>query len=347
MDFLTNLNLNKNELQNARIQNLASAPASPVAGQIYYDTTIGCIRQWNGTAWINLDAAKATGIPLAALAEDFDTRVRTSRLDQMAAPSADLNLNGQKLVNLAAPTAPADAATKSYVDNSITGTTSWKDEVRVATTVDISASQLSSTCTDGDVVDGVTLATGDRILVKDHYGTINGIYIVNAYRVAPTRASDSDSGDKIKGTAVYVSEGAINGGTRWVCNATGNITLNTTPLNFVNFGGGASYTAGNGLTLTGNEFAIGAGSGISVSADAIAVDAAVVSRKFAQTIGDGVATSITITHNLNTQDAIAQVRDVATNQIVGCDLQNNGANTVVASFTLAPAANSLRVTVHA
>ena len=51
--FLTPIDLNKLELQNAVIQNLASAPSSPSVGQVYFDTTLGYLRSWNGTAWLN------------------------------------------------------------------------------------------------------------------------------------------------------------------------------------------------------------------------------------------------------------------------------------------------------
>jgi len=50
--FLTPIDLNKLELQNAKIQNLATAPSCPVEGQVYYDTVDKVLKTWNGTAWI-------------------------------------------------------------------------------------------------------------------------------------------------------------------------------------------------------------------------------------------------------------------------------------------------------
>lgn len=58
--FLTNLDLQKNELQNATIQNLATAPASPVQGQIYYDTVADAIKVWDGAAWDTLGTGSGT-----------------------------------------------------------------------------------------------------------------------------------------------------------------------------------------------------------------------------------------------------------------------------------------------
>ena len=64
--------------------------------------------------------ANHTGTQLAATVSDFDTQVRTSRLDQMAAPTATVSANSQKITNLDTPTASADAANKGYVDTQIT-----------------------------------------------------------------------------------------------------------------------------------------------------------------------------------------------------------------------------------
>ena len=357
--ILTSYDFNKNETQNMRTHNLAAAPSTPALGQRYYDTTTNCEYYWNG-AWIPTDAAIRTGIPLSNLAvdplaranhtgtqtaatiSDFNTAVRTNRLDQMAAPTAAVSMNSQKITNLATPTAGTDAANKQYVDDTV-ASISWKNEVRVATTVN---GTLASAFANGQTVDGQVLVTGDRILIKDQSNqTENGIYTVNASG-APTRATDADSDTDFKGAAVFVANGTTNGGTRWVSNTTGSITLGATAITFVQFGGGATYTAGNGLTLSGSEFNVGAGTGISVAADTVGIDTTVVVRKYATTFGDGSLSSYTITHNLNTQDVTVSVRQVSDNMFVECDIQANGVNTIVLSFASAVALNSLRVTVH-
>ena len=358
--ILTSYDFNKNETQNMRTHNLAAAPSTPGLGQRYYDTTTNCEYYWNG-AWIPTDAALRTGIPLSNLAvdplaranhtgtqtaatiSDFNTAVRTNRLDQMAAPTAAVSMNSQKITNLATPTAGTDAANKQYVDDTV-ASISWKNEVRVATTAN---GALASAFANGQTVDGQVLATGDRILIKDQTTqTENGIYTVNASG-APTRATDADSDGDFKGAAVFVASGTTNGGTRWVCNTTGTITLGATNLTFVQFGGGQTYTAGNGLTLSANDFNVGAGTGISVAADTVGIDTAVVVRKYSATFGDGSASSYTITHNLNTQDVTVSVRQVSDNTFVDCEIQANGVNTVVLTFAASVASNALRVVVHA
>lgn len=117
------------------------------------------------------------------------------------------------------------------------GVTSWKQAVRVATTA---AGTLASSFENGDTVDGVTLATGDRILIKNQAsGAENGIYTVNASG-APTRATDADSGAELVGAAVVVTEGTTNADTQWVCTTNAPITLGSTSLAFATVSGSSS-----------------------------------------------------------------------------------------------------------
>jgi hypothetical protein len=363
MKHLVNIDLNKNELQNARIQNLASAPGSPVDGQVYHNTTDHTTYIYNSgtTTWVPADAQKRTGIPLANLAtdplaranhtgtqtastiSDFNTAVRTNRLDQMTAAAADFSAGGYKITNVATPVSSTDAANKAYVDDTVAGL-SWKNEVRVATTAN---GTLASAFANGSSVDGVSLVTGDRILLKDQTTqTENGIYTVNASG-APTRATDADSANEINGAAVFVTNGTANQGTRWVCNVSGTITLGSTSLTFVQFAGGATYTAGNGLTLAANDFNVGAGTGISVAADSVSIDTAVVVRKYSATIGDGSTAAIVVTHNLNTKDIHVQMRQVSDDAFVIADVVATSVNTCTITFATAPAASAIRATVLA
>lgn len=103
------------------------------------------------------------------------------------------------------------------------GSVYWKDPVRVATTANVT---LSTGFENGDVIDGVTLATGDRILIKNQSSAAeNGIYTVNASG-SPTRATDADADSELqRGTCVYVAFGTVNGGSKWQV-----VSSNATPI---------------------------------------------------------------------------------------------------------------------
>ncbi len=105
------------------------------------------------------------------------------------------------------------------------GVSSWKEPVRVATT---SAGTLSSSFENGDTVDGVTLVTGDRILVKNQAsGSENGIRVVVASGT-PARATDCDAASEFYGATVHVIEGTVNADTVWQCVTNPTITVDTT-----------------------------------------------------------------------------------------------------------------------
>ena len=199
-----------------------------------------------------LARANHTGTQTASTISDFDTQVRTSKVTDLAAPISSFSMNSQKITSLATPTSDADAATKAYVDAATAGL-NVHASVQAATTANIT---LASAIENGDTLDGVTLATGNRVLVKNQTDkTENGVYVVKASG-APDRATDYDSTPEVDaGDFIFVESGTANGKTGWV--QTNVITtIGSDNIEFTQFSGVGTYTAGNGLTLTGSSFAI-------------------------------------------------------------------------------------------
>jgi hypothetical protein len=153
------------------------------------------------------------------------------------------------------PQSALEAATKQYVDAVAEGLHVHASVV-AATTANV---DLSTGLEAGDVIDGVTLVAGDRVLVKNQSTTSeNGIYIASTSGVA-VRASDYNTASEIDpGDFFFVTGGTNYDNTGWVQTAVVT-TLGTDPITFEQFSGAGTYLAGNGLTLTGNTFSINTG----------------------------------------------------------------------------------------
>ena len=205
-----------------------------------------------------LARANHTGTQTASTISDFDTQVRTSKVTDLAAPTSSFSMNSQKITSLATPTADADAATKAYVDAATAGL-NVHAAVQAATTANIT---LASALENGDTLDGVTLATGNRVLVKNQTDkTENGIYVVKASG-APDRADDyNTAGEVDAGDFIFVEAGTANGKTGYV--QTNVITsVDSDNIEFTQFSGAGTYSASTGLTLTGNVFSANIGTDI-------------------------------------------------------------------------------------
>lgn len=192
-----------------------------------------------------------------------DARVRLNRLDQMAAPTADVAMNSQKITGLADPVSAQDAATKNYVDLAVQGLDP-KQSVVAATTANIAS--LSGTMT----IDGVALQVGDRVLVKNQTtASQNGVYVVASG--SWTRADDLSTWAEHVSAYLFVEQGTVNAEMGFLCTVDAGGTLGSSDITFVQFNGAGQVIAGAGLTKTGNTLDVGAGDGIAVSADAVAL----------------------------------------------------------------------------
>jgi len=196
-------------------------------------------------------------------------------------------------VTVPTPTNATDAVTKGYADALKQGL-DIKDSVRVASTVNIA---VATALINASVIDGITVATGDRVLLKDQTaGAENGIYIVVASGAA-SRSADADSSAEVtSGLYTFVSQGTAAASMGFVLTTADPITLATTALTFTQFSGAGQVIAGAGLTKTGNTLdAVGTANRIVVAADAIDIGTDVVTLTGTQTLTNKTLTAPTIT----------------------------------------------------
>ena len=216
-------------------------------------------------------ALAAADIPSLAHTKisDFDTGVQSNRLDQMAAPTGSVGLNGQTITGLGSPVNASDAATKSFVESTAQGL-DVKDSVKAATTANIT---ISTALNSGDTLDGVTLADNDRVLVKNQSTqSENGIYIVGS---SPSRATDLAAGADAAGMFTFVEQGTVNADNGFVCTSNkGSAVVGTNNLTFAQFSGAGNVTAGDGLDKNGNTLSVDlkANGGLVVESTELAID---------------------------------------------------------------------------
>ena len=316
--FLTNLDLNRNQLINGSFEVLATDPSTNLFdGRMYFNSADGVIKIYDSTAaaWRKVVAgigeqagviaggSHATALTIvesngqititpnlansasAGLmsASDF-TKLGDSTADATAHKLVQRDGSGNAKV--ATPTDTAHIATKGYVDAARQGL-DVKQSVRVATTAPI---LLASGLEAGDVIDGETLVAGDRVLVKDQStATENGIYVAVTSGAA-SRSSDAngtaDTGELKPGTFTFVEEGTVNSDKGFVVSTNGTITIGSTNITWTQFSGAGSFTAGDGLSQSGNAINVNVTANrTAITSDAIDISANYVGQSSITTLG--------------------------------------------------------------
>lgn len=255
-----------------------------------------------------------------------------ARIDQIAVPTASVSHGNQELTNLGAPTSSTSAARLQDVQNAQAGI-DLKPSVRAASTANVN---IATGLANGQVIDGVTLVTGDRVLLKNQTtASQNGSYIASASGAA------SRTTDAIDANALwFVEEGTTQADTSWMVTTNNPITLGTTSLTLAQFGANTTYSGTtNRISVTGTVIDIHSayvgqtsittlgtittgtwnGTSVAVANGGTGATTASAARANLGTTGKYAATlaamtagvELNINHALNTTDVQAMFRDAS------------------------------------
>jgi hypothetical protein len=255
-----------------------------------------------------------------------------------------VNVNNNKITNLATPTSDADAVTKAYVDDAIAGL-AWKEAVHL-----IAVSNVALTGNTGTlVIDGHSALdatdSGYRILLTNQTtSTQKGIYVYNdnGTTYTLTRSTDADSPAELIGASVYVQEGTTYGTSSWV--QSNHYMDSFDDQAWVQFSGAALITAGTGMTKTGNTLdVVGTSNRITANADSIDIASTYVGQTSITTLGTiatGTWSATTIAANkggtgqtsyavgdILYADTVSTLAKRSASATVGLPLLSAGANT--------------------
>jgi len=310
--FLTNINLNQNQLVNASFEVLATDPSSSnFEGRLIYNSTTDTIKVYANGAWRSLPhtivSGGGAGIAEALTVSESNGTV-TLTLNVADTDSAGLlpasfwnmlndatsDATASKLVKrdasgnakVATPTDSAHIATKGYVDSARQGL-DVKQSVRLASTANVA---IANGLEAGDTIDGVVLVAGDRVLLKNQTtASENGIYVAVASGAA-SRSSDAngtaDTGELKSGTFAFVEEGTVNFDSGFVVSTDGTITVDSTNITWTQFSGAGSFEAGDGLSKSGTQVNVNVTANrTAITADAIDISANYVGQSSITTLG--------------------------------------------------------------
>lgn len=252
--------------------------------------------------------------------------------------------NRKPFINAAAATAAGEVVVYEQLNAAIEGM-AWKDNCRLASTVNITVASPGSS------FDGGTAVSGDRILLKNQTTqTENGIYIWNGAATPMTRAADCSTFDELESAVVTIDEGTAAAGSTWRQTQVNGV-IGTNNVVWTAFGTSApaasETTSGIAEIATQAEIDTGTDDARMVTPLKLATYAQ-RAKRFSADFGDGSATSYVITHNLNTLDVEVYVRETAgTKRQVFAEVQHTSVNSVTILTDVAPTANALRATVQA
>jgi len=350
--YLVPINLNKNELQNARLQNLASDPSSPVEGQVYYNTTDDTVYFYNGATWVDAGQTGGGSTLTQEQVEDYVGAMFTGNTETLIAVTYN---DGDGTVDFVVndDLSGYDNTTSGFLTSETDPVFAASEAANITAGDNTNLGNLSGT-NSGDEPNASTTTRGIVELATNTEAT-TGTDTARAVTPAALQAALDALVDAAPGTLDTLNELAAALGDD--PNFAGTITTSLAEklAKADNLSDVASaVTAFNNIKQDATTSVTGAVE-LATSAEAEARTATTkaltpdsvanftVKKTF--TVGDGTATSYTLTHNLGTTDVVTQVRDATNDEIVECDIENTSTSAVTLTFATAPASSDIKAVV--
>lgn len=328
LSYLTDINLNKNELQNAVIQKLGTDPSSGLtAGWLIYNTTSNQLKVYDGTAWTNV-GGDITGITITAGTGLSGTVTTTS---------------GQHTQTLTLADTAVTAASYGSTTSIPVITVDAQGRITAASTAAISSTLTISDDVGTPNTDGVVVGT-DTLVFAGTTNEIDTLVSNNQVKIGLV------ANPTVSGNLIVTGNLTVSGSTTTVNTETINLADNIITLN--------SNEAGTPSQNSGIEVERGTSDNVSLrwnettdkwqlTEDGSAYEEiqTIQNSTYSTSIGDGSATAIAVTHSLGTQDVIVQLYDTSSLDTVYADVVRTSVNVVTITFSSAPTSNDIRVLV--
>ena len=355
--MLVNLDLTKNQILNVALQNLSSAPSSPVAGQVYYNTSDGNVYYWDGTSWRSVsgditEVVAGSGLTgggsSGSVTLDLNPDNTTIEVNADIVRIKDLGVSTGKLADGAVTTIKVTDSNITFAKIQNVATMTVMGRVAAGSGVVSEISILNSNTMTG--ANGTNLATAGSIKA----------YVDNSIAAL----GNLEGGWDASSGSFPVASGGTKKGDYWyvtTAGTTGGVVFNVGDVIIAKIDNASTTLASDWVQLEVNrdqatETVLGviklatqaqtnAGTDDTTAVTPLKLKTFIDARVggYAANIGNGSSLSYTVTHSLNTVDVVVMIKDNTTLEEVFADVVITDANTITVSFATAPASNAYRV----